>query len=306
MTNGEPNRAVTSGERPGMTDGDPAPESAPAPGSPAPGSTAPAPESRPRSTAARRPMVLAALVLLGAAACTAGSAMTWWTADYLDPLTGPLTLTASGADCCPELVPVALVALAGFGATLASQGWLRRLVGVVLLAGGLLVAVRAVTAMTAVPATLPGGLVRPADPVGPAQLHPAGPILAVAGGVLIAVAGVLVAAGRGAYRRLGARYDAPSKAAPPATPSATTAPPATPTTPATTPATGGRLWTPGRIPPTRPCPTGLMRAATMSQANALHDDERRECDVDGSFEMTVQPVDAVSAQVANPDKETFE
>ncbi len=44
----------------------------------------------------------------------------------------------------------------------------------------------------------------------------------------------------------------------------------------------------------------------MSQANALHDDERRECDVDGSFEMTVQPVDAVSAQVANPDKETFE
>ncbi len=217
-----------------MTNGDPAPESAPAPGSPAPGSPAPAPESRPRSTAARRPVALAALVLLGAAACAAGSAMTWWTADYLDPLTGPLTLTASGADCCPELVPVALVALAGFGATLATQGWLRRLVGVVLLAGGLLVAVRAVTAMTAVPATLPGGLVRPADPVGPAQLHPAGPILAVTGGVLIAVAGVLVAAGRGAYRRLGARYDAPSKAAPPATPSATTAPPATPTTPATT------------------------------------------------------------------------
>ena len=52
-------------------------------------------------------------------------------------------LTAAGADCLPELVPVALVALAGFGATLATQGWLRRLVGAILLAGGLWVAVRA-------------------------------------------------------------------------------------------------------------------------------------------------------------------
>ena len=79
--------------------------------------------------------------------------MTWWTADYVDPLTGPLTLTASGADCLPELVPVALVALAGFGATLATQGWVRRLVGVVLLAGGLLVTARWVMGMTGAPAS---------------------------------------------------------------------------------------------------------------------------------------------------------
>lgn len=156
---------------------------------------------------------LAVLVLAGAAACAGAAALTWWTADYVDTLTGPLTLRASGADCLPELVPVALVALAGWGATLATQGWLRRVVGVVLLAGGLLVTVRAAVAMADAPAVLTGSLVRPADPVGSAQLHPAGPILALAGGVLIAVAGVLVVAGLGGRRRLGARYDAPTGAA---------------------------------------------------------------------------------------------
>lgn len=159
--------------------------------------------------------MVAVLVLAGAAACAGAAAMTWWTAGYVDPLTGPLTLTASGADCLPELIPVALVGLAGFGATLATQGWLRRTVGVILLAGGLLVAVRAGAAMTDAPAVLTGTLVRPADPAGPARLQPAGPLLALAGGVLVALAGALVAAGLGGRRRLGARYDAPTANTPP-------------------------------------------------------------------------------------------
>lgn len=157
--------------------------------------------------------VVGVLVLAGAAACAGAAAMTSWTADYVDALTGPLTLTASGADCLPELVPLALIALAGFGATLASQGWLRRVVGLILLAGGLLAAVRAGSAIARVPAVLTGSLVRPADPAGPAQLHPAGPLLALTGGVLIALAGALVAAGLGGRRRLGARYDAPTTGA---------------------------------------------------------------------------------------------
>ena len=163
--------------------------------------------------AGRRPVaVVAALVLVGAAACAGAAALTWWTAEYVDPLTGPLTLTATGADCLPELVPVALVALAGFGACLATQGWVRRLVGVILLAGGLLVAIRAAIAMGGAPVTLTSGLVRPADPAGPAELHVVGPILALVGGVLLAVAGGLVAAGRGGRRRLGSRYEAPAAA----------------------------------------------------------------------------------------------
>ena len=35
--------------------------------------------------------MVAGLVLAGAAACAGAAAMTWWTADYVDPLTGPLT-----------------------------------------------------------------------------------------------------------------------------------------------------------------------------------------------------------------------
>ncbi|HEY5879738.1 MAG TPA: Trp biosynthesis-associated membrane protein [Nakamurella sp.] len=170
--------------------------------------------TRPDRPTARPAAVLAILVLLGAAACAGAAAMTWWTADYVDPLSGPLTLTASGADCLPELVPVALVALAGFGACLATRGWFRRLIGILLLAGGLLVSVRAAMAMGGAPAALTTALVRPADPAGPAELHPAGPLLALVGGALLALAGALVAAGLGGRRRLGARYDAPSPAAP--------------------------------------------------------------------------------------------
>lgn len=192
-----------------MAEADPGPDAGPGP-------NAPAPPSRART----RTAVLAVLLLAGAAACAGAAALTWWTADFIDSLTGPLTLRASGADCLPELVPVALIALAGFGATLATQGWLRRVVGVVLLAGGLLVAVRAALAMTRAPAVLTGSLGRPADPTGPAQLHPWGPLLALAGGVLIAVAGALVAAGLGGRRRLGARYDAPTAARPAAVPGA--------------------------------------------------------------------------------------
>jgi len=172
----------------------------------------------PPAAASNRPgrratVVVAGLVLAGAAACAGAAAMTWWSADYVDALTGPFTRSAAGADCLPELVPIALVALAGFGATLATQGWLRRVVGVILLVGGLWVAVRAGMAMSAPPADLTGSLVRPADPAGPARLHPAGPLLALAGGVLIGLAGALVAAGAGGRRRLGARYDAPTASA---------------------------------------------------------------------------------------------
>ncbi len=154
--------------------------------------------------------MLVALVLSGAAACAGAAAMTWWTADYDDSLTGPLTVAATGADCMPELVPVALVALAGLGAMLAARGAFRRLVGVVLMVGGLLVAVRAVLVMTQAPAALTAALTRPAEPVGAAQLHPFGPILAIVGGVLVTAAGAFGIAGVAARRRLGSRYDAPA------------------------------------------------------------------------------------------------
>jgi uncharacterized membrane protein (TIGR02234 family) len=174
-------------------------------------------EPPPRRSGDRRGLVLLLVVVLaGAAACAWAAALTWWTADYVDGLTGPLTVSVSGADCVPELVPLALVALAAFGAALATQGWPRRLIGLVLLAGGLLVAVRAATAMADVPILLTGALVRPADPAGPAEVHLLGPLLALAGGVLVAAGGAMITAGLAGRRRLGARYDAPAASVPPA------------------------------------------------------------------------------------------
>lgn len=151
---------------------------------------------------------IAGCAVLGAALAAIAAGLTWWSADFSDPLTGPETITASGSSVASELVPVALVALAGLGAALATHGLLRRIVGAVLLVGGALVAVRCGLALGAAPASLVDDLPRPADPVGAARLSPLGPVLGMVGGLLIAVAGGLIVAGRGA-RPMSARYEAP-------------------------------------------------------------------------------------------------
>jgi len=170
------------------------------------------PPSRPRTTAGRAAAVIALFAVLGAVLASVAAGVTWWAEDFTDPLTGPVTITASGSSVVPELVPVALVALAGLGAALATHGVLRRIVGAVLLIGGALLAIRCSLALGAAPDSLVQDLPRPADPVGAARLSVWGPLLGVAGGVLIAAAGGLIVAGRGA-RRMSARYEAPGSAA---------------------------------------------------------------------------------------------
>ncbi|MET3805121.1 putative membrane protein (TIGR02234 family) [Nakamurella sp. UYEF19] len=168
----------------------------------------------PTSTAKarRRPAVLALLVVLGAAAAAGAAAMTWWTQAFADSLSGTITTRATGSQTDALLIPVALVALAGFGAALATTGAVRRLVGAVLALGGAGAAGLAIVAMFSAPSTLRSDLTRPADSAGPAQVHVIGPILGLLAGLLVALAGVLVMAGFGARkgrRALGSRYDAP-------------------------------------------------------------------------------------------------
>jgi len=146
----------------------------------------------------------------GAGIAAIAAALTWWSADYLDPLTGALTISVSGGSALPELVPLALVALAGFGAALATHGTVRRLVGVVVVLCGAVITIRSVVSFGDQPAALVSSLSRPAEAVGAPQLHAAGPALGVLGGLLLAAAGALIAAGWGARQRLGARYDAPT------------------------------------------------------------------------------------------------
>jgi uncharacterized membrane protein (TIGR02234 family) len=161
-------------------------------------------------TRSRQLGLVAIFTLAGAGLAAIAAALTWWSADFVDPLSGPLAITLSGAACVPELIPLALVALAGFGAALATRGVPRRLVGIVLLACGAAIAVRAALSVGDPPTALVGSLTRPADPVGAAQPHVVGPVLAIVAGLLLAAAGVMIGIGLGARRRLGARYDAPS------------------------------------------------------------------------------------------------
>ena len=142
---------------------------------------------------ARAALGVAALAVLGAALAAVAATMTWTTDERPEALTGPVQL--SGGDLVPELVPVALVALAGVGATFATSGWARRVVGLSVAAAGALLAARSAAAWAT------------ADPA--ATVRPLGPALALLGGLAILAAGGLIAAGRGG-RRLGSRYEPPA------------------------------------------------------------------------------------------------
>ena len=155
-------------------------------------------------------VVLALLVLIGAVALAVGAGLTWWSQTHLDSLAGSITIKAKGSQTDALLIPVALLALAGFGATLATTGVLRRLVGGVLVLGGAWAATSALVGLWRAPASLHTDLTRPALSSASPDLHAAGPLIAALGGALVAAAGVLVVAGFGARRALGARYDAPT------------------------------------------------------------------------------------------------
>ncbi len=184
------------------------------------------------TTARRRPALLALLLVLGAAVTAVASALNWWTQQNRDALAGTFTTTATGSRVAPQLLPVALVALAGFGAALATSGALRRLVGVVLVLAGAWAGMSAVRSLLRQPPSLREDLVRPVEISAPAQLHLPGPLLGTAGGLLIVVAGALLLTGFGARRTLGNRYDAPAprRRRPPTVPTVLTEP-AVPTVP---------------------------------------------------------------------------
>ncbi len=156
-------------------------------------------------------MMVVLVALLGAAAAASAAAITWWTAPYRDSLTGALTVSASGAQQVPELVPLALVALAGLGATFATRGRARALIGGLLAACGALLAVHSAIAFGSEPTSVLTDLRRPAQPAGPAVMHPLGPAVAMVGGLLIAMAGVLVLLGKASMVKMGSRYDAPAR-----------------------------------------------------------------------------------------------
>lgn len=101
--------------------------------------------AEPAETATRRTSPVGALVLLAvaAAALWASSRMTWVTVASTDGLTEPRTDRLNGGVWFGALTPLALVLLASIAAVLATRGWLRRVLGVVI---ALIAAVAAVPA----------------------------------------------------------------------------------------------------------------------------------------------------------------
>ena len=146
--------------------------------------------------APRREMVGAVLLCAAGAGLALFAGSRAWLVEIMArpaPL-GPVSTARTGFDLVPALAGVALVALAGAGAVLATRSWGRRLVGALIVVGGLTAAGLALSALG------PDGVA-------------VGWVLAACAGGLVAAAGGAFALVRGeAWPRLGARYERPAKA----------------------------------------------------------------------------------------------
>ena len=175
-------------------------------------------------TPARR--LSAALLALGVAAFALWLAtrLVWLRAVYQSPLRGSVTVDVTGALLRPELAAIALLAVAAAAATVATSGWARRLVGVLVAAAGLwAVGLSWVWggAAPAVPVAELSGADRvggsaplvPADAVAAGEpVTTAAALLGLGAGLLLVLAGIGMVCWADAMPRLGARYAAPGTA----------------------------------------------------------------------------------------------
>lgn len=163
-----------------------------------------------------RRALLATIVLLVAAAAALGgaSAASWAQVGFQVPLRGIVPVQVTGAELAPALGPLALLALAAIAAVLASGGWARPVLGVLLL----LAAIPPVMGVLAVSdqgrlsgvAASAGALPARSFPAQQAAVQAGGPALAAGGALLlVAAAGVLVVRGN-RMPRMGRRYRVPA------------------------------------------------------------------------------------------------
>jgi hypothetical protein len=130
------------------------------------------------------------LLLLGALALWGASGLTWATESVERPGAGVTTIARSGSDLAPGLVPLAVLCAAAVAAVVALSGWVRRVLGGVVLAAGLGAGWFTIAAG--------GGLA-------PRALALVGTLLVLAAGVLLLVRGP-------SMPRLGGSYQTPSAA----------------------------------------------------------------------------------------------
>jgi uncharacterized membrane protein (TIGR02234 family) len=131
--------------------------------------------------------------------------------------TDVLHLSGRTVDAAPTAL--ALVALAGVVAVLATHGWVRRVVGAVVALAGAGMIWRLALATDAVSRSRAAALVRDKHPqVDPhsalaaqADAHPIWAVLSLVAAVLVVSAGVAIAVRGGRWAALSARYEAPQR-----------------------------------------------------------------------------------------------
>ncbi|WP_344868052.1 Trp biosynthesis-associated membrane protein [Amycolatopsis ultiminotia] len=141
-------------------------------------------------------MILA--LLLGALALWGASRLVWFAEFRDEGVRGVVQYTENGAQRATALVPLALLALAGVAGVIATGGWARRLLGVVLVLAGAAGVWSGVT-----------GVHFGSGPGLPGTEILLGHGLATLGGILVALGGLAAVKWAGTAKRLGARYSAP-------------------------------------------------------------------------------------------------
>lgn len=152
------------------------------------------------------------LLTLGAAVLLwAASSLDWLEQRYQTSFAREDTQIVDGAQLHPELVPIALAALAAVAAVLATGGWLRRVVGILVVLAGAVLGWRAADGFT-FDAGPYEGVPEGATPIGTADFQVLGPVLVAVAAVLLLAAGVLVVFRAGRMPAMGAKYSAPGTA----------------------------------------------------------------------------------------------
>lgn len=149
----------------------------------------------------KRPLWIVTVALLLGAALLWGSSRLVWTAQTRDAgVRGIVLDTQTGAQVAGALIPLAVLALAGVAGMVATAGWARRVLAVVLLVAGVGACWVGVDDVRwhGYPAGAPV-----------AQIF-AGRGLALLAGILVVVAAVIALRHARVMPRLGARYSAPS------------------------------------------------------------------------------------------------
>lgn len=174
----------------------------------------PAAEAAGPARGSRYPVPAIGLLAVAAAALWGSSRLTWVTVTSADGLTEPRTDELNGGVWFGALTPLALVLLAAIAAILATRGWVRRVVGVLVALIAAVTAVPALALLTGSGATEQRAAAL-AELPGRAQVQelataPGAAVLALAGAVAAFGAGLLLARMPAGAKQLSGKYDAPA------------------------------------------------------------------------------------------------